>query len=75
MGNQAWTEALDWPGAKKFQSATTKDFKVKKNGKSAGVYKSAEGFTFMRVYPYFDRADPVLGVRRRSHVFTLSPSD
>lgn len=49
MGNQAWTEALEWPGAKKFRAATTKEYKVNKNGKSAGVYKSAEGFTFMRV--------------------------
>jgi cathepsin A (carboxypeptidase C) len=52
MGNQAWTEALEWPGAKKFRAAETKDFKVKKNGQSAGVYKSAEGFTFMRVSPF-----------------------
>jgi cathepsin A (carboxypeptidase C) len=49
MGNQAWTEALEWPGAKNFRAATTKEYKVNKDGKSAGVYKSAEGFTFMRV--------------------------
>jgi len=50
MGNQAWTEALEWPGAKKFRAAATKDFKVNKNVQSAGVYKTAEGLTFMRVY-------------------------
>lgn len=47
MGNQAWTEALEWPGAKSFHGAAQKNFKVK--SKSSGVYKSAEGLTFMRV--------------------------
>ena len=51
MGNQAWTEVLEWPGAKKFQAATKKDFKVKSNGKVGGVFKTAEGLTFMRVGP------------------------
>lgn len=51
MGNQAWTEALDWPGANHFRAAETKNFKVKSNGKIAGQYKSAEGLTFMRVRP------------------------
>lgn len=47
MGNEAWTEVLEWPGAKSFQDAPKKDFKV--NSKSGGVYKGAEGLTFMRV--------------------------
>ena len=47
MGNQAWTEALEWPGATSFHAAEQKMFKVK--SKSGGVYKSAEGLTFMRV--------------------------
>jgi cathepsin A (carboxypeptidase C) len=51
MGNQAWTEALEWPGAKSFHAAKQKEFKVK--FKSGGVYKSAEGLTFMRVL-FFD---------------------
>jgi cathepsin A (carboxypeptidase C) len=49
MGNQAWTQALEWPGAKAFRSAPMKDFKVKSNGQIAGEYKGAEGMTFMRV--------------------------
>jgi cathepsin A (carboxypeptidase C) len=51
MGNQAWTEALDWAGAKSFHAAEQRKFMVK--SKSAGVYKSAEGLTFMRV-PFLD---------------------
>jgi cathepsin A (carboxypeptidase C) len=49
MGNQAWTEALEWPGAESFHTATQKSFTVKSNGKIGGVFKSAEGLTFMRV--------------------------
>ena len=54
MGNEAWTDALDWPGAKKFNAAKQKEFNVKSNGEVAGVYKSAEGLTFMRVCFVFD---------------------
>jgi hypothetical protein len=69
MGNEAWTEALDWPGSKKFKAATRKEFTVKDNGKSAGVYKSAEGFTFMRVrFPCLFRSNFLLGVRRWTYV-------
>src|SRR6202021_3144232 len=50
MGNEAWTEVLEWPGQKSFQSASKKNFKVKSSGKTGGVFKSAEGLTFMRVY-------------------------
>jgi len=49
MGNQAWTDSLEWPGAKKFRAAHLKDFKVNGSGDIAGQYKSAEGLTFMRV--------------------------
>ncbi len=47
MGNQAWTDALEWPGAESFHAAEQKKFMVK--SKRGGVYKSAEGLTFMRV--------------------------
>ena len=47
MGNQAWTEVLEWPGATSFHAAIRKPFKVK--AKSGGVYKRAEGLMFMRV--------------------------
>ena len=53
MGNQAWTEALEWPGADSFRAAHQRTFKVKTTGKSGGVYKSAEGLTFMRVWPVY----------------------
>ena len=49
MGNEAWTEALDWSGSDSFRSASRKDFVVDGTGKKAGVYKSAGGFSFMRV--------------------------
>ena len=49
MGNQAWTEALDWHGADAFHAAMSKEFKVKSSGKVGGLFKSAEGLTFMRV--------------------------
>ena len=48
MGNQAWTDALEWPGAESFRAAEQKNFKVK--AQTAGVYKSSQGLTFMRVY-------------------------
>ena len=49
MGNEAWTEALEWPGAKNFHSAPQHRFKVGSGSKVGGVYKGAEGLTFMRV--------------------------
>jgi cathepsin A (carboxypeptidase C) len=52
MGNEAWTDALEWPGGNKFRTALSKDFKVESNGQVAGRYKSAMGFTFMRVIPF-----------------------
>jgi carboxypeptidase C (cathepsin A) len=51
MGNEAWTEALEWPGAEKFHGAFQKNFTVKSNGEIGGVYKGAAGLTFMRVKP------------------------
>jgi hypothetical protein len=66
MGNEAWTEVLEWPGSKSFQTASKKKFKVKSSGKTGGVYKSAEGFTFMRVSPSSTKL--TIGLRGRSHV-------
>lgn len=50
MGNEAWTEALEWPGAKNFHTAEYKNFTVQSTGLSVGYYKIAEGFAFMRVW-------------------------
>ena len=49
MGNEAWTEAMEWPGAESFHAAKQREFIVESTGESAGVYKGAEGLTFMRV--------------------------
>jgi hypothetical protein len=54
MGNQAWTEALEWPGAQNFHSAVQKPFNVKATGQEGGVYKTADGLTFMRVWSLID---------------------
>jgi cathepsin A (carboxypeptidase C) len=48
LGNQAWTEALEWSGKSKFNKADIKSFKV--NGEEAGKYKAAGNFTFMQIY-------------------------
>lgn len=48
LGNQAWTNALEWPGKADFNAATIKDWTV--SGKPAGELRSARGFNFLRVY-------------------------
>ncbi|TQS33513.1 hypothetical protein Golomagni_06140 [Golovinomyces magnicellulatus] len=49
LGNQAWTNALDWPGKAAFNQATMKGLKGS-NGKEYGQVKNANGFAFMRIY-------------------------
>jgi len=48
MGNNAWTQALDWSGAEQFQQAQNMTWYV--DGTAAGSYKSAEGLTFLKVF-------------------------
>ncbi|EFR00594.1 carboxypeptidase Y [Nannizzia gypsea CBS 118893] len=53
LGNQAWTEALEWPGHKKFTEAKLQDLKIvdnKNKGKKIGQVKSSGNFTFMRIF-------------------------
>jgi len=61
LGNQAWTNALPWPGQKKFQSAPTEHLNLsaataelsgnkKLEGKNIGEIKTAGNFTFMRLF-------------------------
>lgn len=52
LGNQAWTEALEWPGHKKFAAASMVDLKIDgvKDGKKIGEVKSSGNFTYMRIH-------------------------
>lgn len=49
LGNQAWTNNLEWPGKAAFNSAATKPATLP-NGKEYGTIKHANGLAFMRVY-------------------------
>lgn len=48
LGNQAWTNALQWSGLKKFAEEPVRDWKVGK--KVAGEVKNYKHFTFLRVF-------------------------
>ncbi|CAI7585587.1 unnamed protein product [Penicillium manginii] len=53
LGNKAWTEALEWPGQKKFAGLELDDLVIEQNkhtGKKIGQVKSHGNFTFMRLY-------------------------
>jgi len=47
LGNQAWTEALEWKGKKDFNAAEKKSFDV--NGEDMGTFKTSGNFTFLRL--------------------------
>jgi cathepsin A (carboxypeptidase C) len=48
MGNKAWTLALDWSGKDAFNAEGDHDWLV--NGQPAGQARTADGFTFLRVF-------------------------
>jgi len=52
LGNKAWSEALEWPGQKKFQAADMKGLHIDsdKSGTVIGEVKSSGNFTYMRIY-------------------------
>ena len=53
LGNKAWTEALEWPGQKKYAAAPLEDLEIAQSeskGKKIGQVKSHGNFTFMRLY-------------------------
>lgn len=53
LGNQAWSNALEWPGQKEFSSKKLEPLKVVNNehvGKEIGQIKSHGNFTFTRIY-------------------------
>ncbi|GAB0132999.1 hypothetical protein EsDP_00001419 [Epichloe bromicola] len=49
LGNQAWTNALEWSGHDAFNSANVTELKTA-SGKSYGTIKHANGFAFLRVF-------------------------
>jgi len=49
LGNQAWTEALEWPGQKSFNKASIKDIKLD-NGDKYGKIKNSGNFTFLQIF-------------------------
>jgi cathepsin A (carboxypeptidase C) len=49
LGNQAWTEALHWPGHKKFSKLPLSDLKLSSNGTTIGQVKSSGNFTFLKI--------------------------
>lgn len=48
LGNQAWTNSLQWSGAKEFATEKVRDWTVGK--KVAGEVKNYKHFTFLRVF-------------------------
>lgn len=52
LGNKAWTEALEWPGQKKFAPSKLTDLKLNaaSDGKKIGEWKSEGNFTYMRIH-------------------------
>jgi cathepsin A (carboxypeptidase C) len=48
LGNQAWTNQLDWPGHKNFARADDKSLKI--DSKEYGKVQSSGNLTFMRLY-------------------------
>jgi cathepsin A (carboxypeptidase C) len=53
LGNQAWAEALEWPGHAKFAAAEMEDLRIEKvggEGRKIGEVKSHGNFTFMRIH-------------------------
>lgn len=48
LGNQAWTNKLEWSGSQGFSKAPVRSWKV--DGKEAGEVKNYKHFTFLRVF-------------------------
>lgn len=50
LGNQAWAEALEWPGQKSYNKAETKDLLLGGEGDKIGSVKSSGNLTFVRIH-------------------------
>jgi cathepsin A (carboxypeptidase C) len=49
LGNQAWVEALEWPGKKAYNKAPVKHYKTHDEGKVVGNIKSSGNLTFVEI--------------------------
>ncbi|PHH89320.1 hypothetical protein CDD83_6285 [Cordyceps sp. RAO-2017] len=50
LGNQAWTEALDWPGRDVFNAAETRPVRSASSQSDWGTVKAAHNLAFVRVF-------------------------
>jgi cathepsin A (carboxypeptidase C) len=50
LGNEAWTNALEWPGQKDFAGKKLKDLKLSGGDKTVGMVKSSGNFTFLTIH-------------------------
>jgi cathepsin A (carboxypeptidase C) len=50
VGNEAWTEVLDWSGHKRFTDSEKKDLHREGSDKAYGKVKTSDGLSFMRIY-------------------------
>jgi len=50
LGNQAWAEALEWPGQKDYNKEKMADIILSDSKKKIGEYKASGNFSFMRLY-------------------------
>ena len=50
LGNQAWTEALEWPGQEAFNKASAGGLTLAGADEEYGKVKSSGNLTFMRIY-------------------------
>lgn len=48
LGNRAWTDALEWKGAKDYSKAKTEDLIL--DGEKTGTFKTSGHLTFMRIF-------------------------
>jgi cathepsin A (carboxypeptidase C) len=48
LGNKAWTLAMSWPGQSAFNAAADNAYVI--NGTQVGEIRTAQGFSFVRVY-------------------------
>ncbi|MCJ1285242.1 hypothetical protein MMC26_004582 [Xylographa opegraphella] len=50
LGNEAWTEALEWPGKAAYNNISRSPLKLDGDGTPIGEMKTSGNFTFMRIY-------------------------
>jgi cathepsin A (carboxypeptidase C) len=50
LGNKAWSEALEWPGQKKYVDAPFDALKLASDGTEVGHIKTAGNFTFIQIH-------------------------